>query len=918
MSDIELFWRINGKIGRTNSHTSPRKSISNWEKIESLFFEALELEEGKRSAFLQRECGENESQRREVEAMLLAHESDSTLILEDKFVGDTELEFRSIKQIGPYRVKEKIGSGGMADVYLAIRDDGQYEQEVAVKLLRGGPNHKELIQRFRAERQILAGLNHPNIARLLDGGLTEDGLPYLVMEYIDGIDITNYCEQEDLSVADRLRLFKQVCQAVQYAHQNLVVHRDLKPSNVLVVPTKSKGKSPVPKLLDFGIAKILESDNSIVSILQTRSDVRLMTPAYAAPEQVSGGPIQTTTDVYALGVLLYEILTGELPFKLEKKASSEIDRIILEELPQKPSTRVSRYSLKGDLDNLVMMALRKEPARRYSSAEQMAEDIGRYLEKRPLLAQSDSFGYRTRKFISRNRVGVISGAAFGILLFVFSAVTLIQSRNLEQERDRAGIERDKAEQVVQVMVDMFETTSPEVLASAEGLKVNEFLNILEVQSLKNLQGQPDVQGRMQQVLGRVYVARSAYGKAKTVLEGARENQLANLGPDAPELLETDYYLAQIVRETIGQPAAVPEFRSLLDRYESILGRDHASTSKIMLALGQVLPIKDQEEKLALLTEVLERRKTQHGEHNIEVAVAIGALAEFHRRIGEDEKYRSYQKDSYEMTRELQGPDHPDTIYIETQMLTENEEILEAFLRLLDARKKVYGLASVETTNTLNNVGVQMAGLGRIEEASNYLLQALNLNRELRGSGHWETANSARNVAITLKYQSRYEEAISFMKEAVDIVDAGHGEKDMAPGYFRAQYAELLRDAGRIEEALPIAEKGLSEMRNGSPDDGDYRLRTGLVILGSIHLLGENRDEAEAFLREAHTIRKSALGVGTPAMAMVEFWLGRCLVEKGQFEEGEQFLQSSYDVWKTKPVRDVDYAEQARELLQNIR
>ena len=298
-------------------------------------------------------------------------------------------------RFGPYRILHALGRGGMGAVYLAERDDDQFRMTVAIKLMRSNLVTHETLERFKTERQILASLDHPNIARLLDGGAAPNGTPFVVIEYIDGEPITDYCRRHELSIRDRIRLFRKVCSAVQYSHQNLIVHRDLKPGNILVT------KDGEPKLLDFGIAKLLDPAASS----QTQTNARLMTPDYASPEQVRGEPVTTATDIYALGVLLYELLTGTASLQSRQTTDTyAIEQAICTEEPTRPST--TRRELRGDLENILLMALRKEPARRYASAEQFSEDLRRYLEGYPIVARQDTWSYRTSKFVRRNKAAV--------------------------------------------------------------------------------------------------------------------------------------------------------------------------------------------------------------------------------------------------------------------------------------------------------------------------------------------------------------------------------------------------------------------------------------------------------------------------------------------------------------------------------
>src|SRR5580700_6574501 len=367
-----------------------------WNRLEKLFYQALDLEPTARIAFLNQACGDNASLRKEVESLLKS--SDKTFSFLQKPIEEAVHHLNSIshgQRVGPYQLTGLLGEGGMGKVYLATRADHLYEQEVAIKLMHAGAKSQGLLLRFTTERQILANLNHPNIARLLDGGVTEEESPYLVMEYVKGVSIDRYCRERSLAIKDRLQLFRTVCAAVEYAHKNLVVHRDIKPANILVTP------EGMPKLLDFGIAKLLSLDPDEQAL--TRTTDRMMTPEYASPEQVRGDPITTSTDVYALGVLLYELLAGKRPFRLETTNPLEMVRIICEQDPIAPSRAESENpglaapdaarKLSGDLDNIALMAMRKEPSRRYVSVAALAGDVQNYLTGYPVEARSATWKY---------------------------------------------------------------------------------------------------------------------------------------------------------------------------------------------------------------------------------------------------------------------------------------------------------------------------------------------------------------------------------------------------------------------------------------------------------------------------------------------------------------------------------------------
>ncbi|MEW6207241.1 MAG: protein kinase [Acidobacteriota bacterium] len=436
------------------------------QKALDLFEAALDREPGERARFLAQACAEDAELRAEIEKLITAHQEKSTVIQETFVEGsppalEPSEPFAAGRHIGPYRIIGQLGEGGMGAVYLAARDDAEYRKRVAIKVIRPEMNVQIVIRRFLSERQILASLDHPNIARLLDGGTTQDGLPYFVMDYIEGSPITSYCERNKLSIAERLKLFREVCSAVNYAHQNLVIHRDLKPGNILVT---SDG---APRLLDFGIAKLLNPELSGQTADITVLGHAPMTIDYASPEQVRGDAITTASDIYSLGVMLYELLTGRRPYSFKSRVPREIERVICEEEPARPSTSVEksdtsrgpfsktqimatpaderetekshklRRELAGDLDNIVLMAMRKEPQRRYSSVEQFSEDIRRYLEGRPVIATRDTFSYRARKFIRRNRVAIIAAAIIAVALIAGIIATLWQAQAASVQRARA-------------------------------------------------------------------------------------------------------------------------------------------------------------------------------------------------------------------------------------------------------------------------------------------------------------------------------------------------------------------------------------------------------------------------------------------------------------------------------------------------
>src|ERR1700722_13816674 len=440
-------------------------------------------------------------------------------------------------RIGPYRILRTLGVGGMGEVYLAERADAEFEQLVAIKVVYG--SLRGIQSRLKFERQILAQLDHPNIAHLLDGGSLPDGTAYMVMEYVDGVPIDAYCDSNRLDIVARLKLFQTVCAAVHYAHQNLIVHRDLKPSNILVTA------AGVPKLLDFGIAKLLdERQAGHHTLTVTHADIRIMTPDHASPEQVRGQAITTSSDVYVLGVLLYRLLTGTGPFFIPSMRLTDIERAICEKDPLLPSQAVNvvdspeacgiadargagahrlRRILRGDLDTIVIMAMRKEPERRYASAQQMASDIQRYLEGKPVIARRDTMSYRTAKFVRRHWLPVTASVSVVFLIIAFAATTYEQSLRIAAERDRvteqramAERERTRAEEVSSFLVNLFKLSDPQENRGNQ-VTARELLDSGAKRLQSELQDQPATKAALLSTVGAVYDSLGQYREALPIL-----------------------------------------------------------------------------------------------------------------------------------------------------------------------------------------------------------------------------------------------------------------------------------------------------------------------------------------------------------------------------------------------------------------
>lgn len=577
-----------------------------WEKVKTLFQRAYPLDERERGDLLVKECHGDPDLRAEVEALLASDDSTGCL---DRFleVGPAEWRFENLSKrmvgarLGPFRVERGIAAGGMGEVYLATRVDGDFDQTVAIKILKLGMDSEDLLGRFRAERRTLAALEHPNIARLIDGGSTADGRPYFAMEYVCGTPIDQYCDDRDLTVLKRLELFLVVCGAVQYAHQNLVVHRDLKPGNILVTD------DGLPKLLDFGIAKLLTPALDGDGTAMLAGHHRLLTPSYASPEQIRGTRITTATDVYSLGLVLYKMLTGQLPFQCNNLSPLELDRVLCEIEIEGPSQFIERDAgiesangetatnidtdsptglrshradqlrrrLRGDIDNIVLMALRKDPSRRYTSVEQFAADIRRHLAGQPVVARKDTTSYRLGKFFKRNKATVASAVIIAITLMAGAANTLWQSRVVRTERDHAVEARKQSESLTAFLQNTLFFASPH--RRGADTTVYELLGDAAGRVGAELAGDVESQANVHYAIGETYAA---------------------LGKHQP---------------------ANEHLRTALKSYRRLYGSDHERTARCLMELGSLLADRRDGEGVGLLEEALAIRRRLYGDDNQLVA-----------------------------------------------------------------------------------------------------------------------------------------------------------------------------------------------------------------------------------------------------------------------------------------------------------
>ena len=761
-----------------------------WQQVKRVLSEALELDTERQRQFLDHSCADDADLRAEID-MLLAHQVDTDSdVMEECAVDAARLRLDAAaatkigSRIGAYKVVREIGHGGMGTVYLAERDDEHYHQQVAIKLINPGLGGETIRRRFRNEMQILADLNHPNIARLFDGGETADGVPYLVMEYVDGTPINVYCNEHNLSTEERLKLFSTVCDAVQYAHQHLVIHRDIKPGNILVT---SEG---LPKLVDFGIAKLLGGDASA----EGATAMSFMTPEYASPEQVRGAAVTTATDVYSLGVVLYELLSGRLPYRFKSRMPHEVAQAICEQDPERPST-TRRKRLHADLDNIVLMAMRKEPARRYGTPQQFAEDIQRHLDGRPVRARHDTFSYRAGKFVRRQKVAVAAAALIALTLLVGIVATAWQARVARAERARSERRFNEVRQLANSFV--FEVHDAVVnlpgSTRARSLIVQRGLNYLDILA-------QDAGGDrgLQRELAAAYEKLGAVQYTPTV---------AHLG-DLPGALQSHRKAAALREALVASDPSNPEYRrELLDSYwfiATLVGAQGDAKRELEMIREQ-LPMR-RELAAAEKTDFLDR-------YNLAATyVYIGRLL---LEMGDVQGALDNQKEALRLREELVALDPNSararralTISYEylglaTDKAGDTKGALELQRRGLEMRDSLVAAdpLNIDLRLMLNEshryVGDMLFELGDVKQAAEHYRKQLELSEEMVAA---DPANA----------QVLHNQAVALMK--IGDVEARAGRTANA----LSKYNEALRIREQLSSTAPqdiYIQRDLTEVRN---------------------------------------------------------------------------------------------------------
>ncbi|HSS49566.1 MAG TPA: serine/threonine-protein kinase, partial [Thermoanaerobaculia bacterium] len=826
----------------------------------------------------------------------------------------------------------------------ARRDDEHYDRLVAVKILRSGLEGTEIYHRFLAERQILARLEHPGIARLYDGGSTPEGRPYLVMELVEGLPVDVYCDRHRLTVDRRLELFRRICGAVQYAHQNLLVHRDIKPLNILVT---GEGE---PKLLDFGIAKQLAAGGE-PSGAHTRTGLRMMTPSFASPEQVRGEAVTTASDVYSLGVLLYELLVGRSPYRLTTGLPHEIETAICEQEPERPSQALVRAPgppgveepgpaldavaatrdtrgpalvrrLKGDLDNIVQKALRKVAPRRYASAAALAQDLENHLQSLPVSARPDTLAYRTRTFVRRHRAAALAAAAVLALVVGFLVSLILQGRQLARERDKANY-------ALSFLVDTFQQADP-FHTRGERLTARDILDRGAGRVSRELAGQPDVQAALMDAIGRVDLGLGRIDRAAPLLEGALAVRQRTQGGSLEVAQSLDHVAAvrlqrsdfkgseQLLRQSLalkrrlpggnsvevartlnqlgdtvarrggGDPkAAEPLHRQALAVARRAEGREGPTVSASLIALAsRVNEQGDYPSAEKLLQQGLAMETRLLGEENADVIRHQQALAELLGNQGKFQEAEAVIRHALDVERRILGEGHPDLGELYAALagtLLGQKRYAEAetlYQKALPAVRSAFGDADFRVADVLGDLGATFMGEGRYGEAVAVHQQALDIRRRVYGDHSPKLAQSYLHLAEARRRLGQAGAALPLAQQSLAILQETLGPEHPYTAYSHQAIGLALRDQGKPAESEPHLRRALTLLAKSVPP-GHPQLALGKVELAAGLVDLGRLDEAEALLREALPQLQAVFGPGAPPVKKAQGILDTARAKRGE-------------------------------------
>jgi serine/threonine-protein kinase len=875
-----------------------------WRLVRELMAAVEELPVAERARYLRERSGEDETLRADVESLLAAGEDAGSFLEAGALAGTlpqlAPSEAPAPRQrIGAYAVRREIGHGGMGTVYLGERAEGGFAKQVAIKVIRPGMDSEAVRQRFLSERQILASLEHPLIARLYDGGTTADGLPYFVMEHIEGEALLDYCDRRRLATRARLRLFLQVCAAVQYAHQRLVVHRDLKPSNILVTAEGS------PKLLDFGLARVLTPPGGEPQEA-TALGLRPMTPEYASPEQVRGERVTTASDVYSLGVVLYELLTGRRPYRLRSRRAEEVERAVCGEQPERPSAAVTaaeeeppgdgeptstgspqarsesrdatparlRRTLAGDLDTIVLAALRKEPERRYASVDELADDLRRYLGNMPVRARPDSAWYRGGKFVRRHTLPLAAAAA---MLAVVATLTALYTTRLAQERDRARLEAEKARQVSTFLTSVFELADPDRAMGAR-LSARDLLDRSAARVEGELREQPEVQAAMMGLVGAVYRQLNAFDRARPLLQRALARREDLFGPDSLEVALSLRDLATLLHDEGEEAEARLLLRRALAIQEERLGAEAPEVARTLFVLATVASGNaDYAEAKQLYRRALAIfARTPDRDY----ARALSNYGVLFDRAGEPAQALPYLARAAAIENATGGAATPRmvTILLNTgsvlRQLRRHDEAIATLERALGVADATVGRGHTFTAGVLNELATTRLAMGDRERAGPLYAESLAAYEAAVGADGEQAMAAVRNLAIFHFEGGELATALPLFERA----RAGR-ERTLGPDHPQVatgllDVADLRAKMGEVAGVEPQMRRGVEILRHRVPPS-HWRLGDGLSVLGGFLCTHQQADEGRALLTEAHGILQAAVPAEDPGLLEVAAKLRDC-------------------------------------------